>query len=74
MKPVTLRRVLRVGENMMAHAAALVIGLVLMVVGIGMGVTVLALPIGIPVGITGLGFFLWGGWGFGEAKRRGREE
>jgi hypothetical protein len=42
------------------HVLAIVAGLVLMIAGLAMGVTLVLLPIGIPVGLIGLGVFLWG--------------
>jgi hypothetical protein len=41
------------------HAAATVLGLILMVVGVAMGVTIVMLPVGIAVGLAGLLLFLW---------------
>ena len=35
------------------HAAAVVIGLVLIVIGLGLGVTMIMLPVGIVVGLLG---------------------
>ena len=46
--------------NLVSHTAAIVIGFVLMAIGLGMGVTVFMLPVGVPVGLLGLGMFLWG--------------
>jgi hypothetical protein len=48
------------GERILIHSLAVVLGFVLMIVGIGMGVTVVLAPIGIPVGLIGLGLWLWG--------------
>jgi hypothetical protein len=36
------------------HAAAVVIGLVLMVIGLGLGVTMIMLPVGVVVGLAGV--------------------
>lgn len=44
----------------LGHILAIVAGLVLMIAGLAMGVTMVLLPIGIPVGLIGLGVFLWG--------------
>jgi len=52
----------------LAHAVALVAGMILMVAGIAMGVTIAMLPIGIPVGFVGLALFLWGLFGGEEVK------
>jgi hypothetical protein len=52
----------------LGHVIALVVGLVLMVAGLAMGVSLVLLPIGIPVGLVGLGVFLWGLFGRAEEK------
>lgn len=47
------------------HLAAVIAGLVMMVLGVGLSVTMVLLPIGIPLGLAGLGVFVWGltpGW------------
>jgi hypothetical protein len=46
-----------------AHALAIVVGLILMVTGIAMGVTIALLPVGIPTGFVGLFLFFWGLFG-----------
>ena len=51
-----------------SHTAAIVVGFVLMAIGLGMGVTVFMLPVGVPVGLLGLGMFLWGM--FERARKR----
>ena len=48
------------GERFLAHSLAVVIGFALMIIGIGMGVTMVLLPLGIPVGLAGLGLWVWG--------------
>ena len=42
------------------HAAAVVVGFVMMVVGLGLGVTVMMLPIGLVIGLAGLAVFIGG--------------
>ena len=42
------------------HLAAIIGGMVLMVLGVGLSVTMVLLPIGIPLGLVGLGVFIWG--------------
>jgi len=42
------------------HLAAIVVGLVLMVMGLALGVTIVLLPLGVPVGLVGILLFLWG--------------
>ena len=52
-------------ESMTVHLAAIAGGLVMMVLGVGLSVTMVLLPLGIPLGLAGLGLFLWGltpGW------------
>ena len=41
-------------ESVLGHIAAVIIGLVMMVVGLGLGVTMIMLPAGIVVGLAGL--------------------
>ena len=42
------------------HLAAIIGGIVLMVLGVGLSVTMVLLPIGIPLGLVGLGVFIAG--------------
>jgi hypothetical protein len=51
-----------------AHAVAIVVGMIFMVTGIAMGVTIAMLPIGIPLGFVGLAVFFWGLFGKTEVK------
>jgi hypothetical protein len=53
------------------HAAALVVGVILMLVGVGMGVTLVLLPLAIPLGLAGLFIFLWGLFGRSRAQESG---
>jgi uncharacterized membrane protein YccF (DUF307 family) len=55
--------------RLVAHAFALVLGMILMVAAIAMGVTIAMLPIGIPLGFVGLFLFFWGLFGGEEAKQ-----
>jgi hypothetical protein len=48
------------------HVAALVVGVILMIVGIALGVGLVTLPFAIPVGLAGLFVFLWGLYGGSE--------
>ena len=41
-------------SHFLEHAAAVVLGLVLMIVGLGLGVTMIMLPVGIVVGLAGV--------------------
>jgi hypothetical protein len=70
MREMSARETLKVGENLAAHGAAIVVGAIMMIAGVGMGVTMILLPVGVPLGLVGLGAFFWGIWGFGEARRR----
>jgi hypothetical protein len=47
-------------ESIALHAAAIIGGMVMMVLGVGLSVTMVLLPIGIPLGLAGLGVFIWG--------------
>ncbi|HEY7173127.1 MAG TPA: hypothetical protein VH417_19885 [Vicinamibacterales bacterium] len=42
------------------HAAAVVIGFVMMVVGLALGVTMIMLPVGVVVGLIGVALFVGG--------------
>jgi hypothetical protein len=42
------------------HAAFMIAGFVLMVVGLGLGVTMIMLPVGIVVGLLGFAMFVGG--------------
>jgi hypothetical protein len=42
------------------RAAAIVIGLIMMIVGLGLGVTMIMLPVGIPVGMLGVAMVVAG--------------
>ena len=42
------------------HAAAVVIGLIMMVVGLGLGVTMIMLPVGITIGLLGMAILVGG--------------
>jgi hypothetical protein len=52
------------GGRFVVHIAAVVVGLILMVIGLAMGVSVVLLPVSIPVGLVGLLALLWGLFGF----------
>lgn len=54
------RHVLRVGAGFVGHAAAVVVGFILMVVGLALGVTMIMLPVGIVVGLIGVLLFVGG--------------
>jgi hypothetical protein len=47
-------------ESVLGHAAAIVVGFVMMVIGLGLGVTMIMLPVGIVVGLLGFAIFAAG--------------
>ena len=52
-------------ESIAFHLAAIMAGLVMMVLGVGLSVTMVLLPVGLPLGLVGFGVFIWGltpGW------------
>ena len=42
------------------HAAAVVVGLILMIVGLGLGVTMIMLPVGLAIGLLGVAIVVAG--------------
>jgi hypothetical protein len=51
---------LKTGETLLEHAAAVIVGFVMMVMGLAMGVTLVMLPIGLVVGLMGAAIFVAG--------------
>ena len=51
---------LAVIESVIGHAAAIVLGFVMMVIGLGLGVTMIMLPVGIVIGLLGVAVFVGG--------------
>jgi len=47
-------------ESVLGHIAAVIIGLVMMVVGLGLGVTMIMLPVGLVIGLAGVAMFIGG--------------
>jgi hypothetical protein len=47
-------------ESILGHAAAIVLGFVMMVIGLGLGVTMIMLPVGVVVGLIGVAIFVGG--------------
>jgi hypothetical protein len=47
-------------EGIAFHLAAIVAGLLMMVLGLGLSVTMVLLPVGLPLGLAGLVLFIWG--------------
>jgi len=68
---LTARNLAGAGGRFLGHTAAVVLGLFLMILGVGMGVTIVLLPLGVPIGLIGLGLFLWGA--VGKARAAGNE-
>ena len=52
------RRWIQQGERLLTHAAALLLGFVMMVVGLALGVTMIMLPVGLVVGLAGVAIFV----------------
>jgi len=50
----------RATEAAVGHIAAIVVGLILMVVGLGLGVTMIMLPAGLVIGLLGVAIFIGG--------------
>ena len=42
------------------HAAAVVVGFIMMVVGLALGVTMIMLPVGLAIGLLGVAIFIGG--------------
>jgi hypothetical protein len=42
------------------HAAVVVVGVIMMVVGLGLGVTMIMLPVGLTIGLLGFGLVVSG--------------
>ncbi|MCM3880530.1 MAG: hypothetical protein ND807_10525 [Vicinamibacterales bacterium] len=51
---------IRTTEIVLGHIAAVVVGLIMMVVGLGLGVTMVMLPVGIVIGLIGAAVFVGG--------------
>jgi hypothetical protein len=56
----THHRWLDVTESVAGHLAAIIVGLVMMIVGLGLSVTMVMLPAGIVIGLVGALVFLGG--------------
>jgi hypothetical protein len=54
---------LETASFVVGHVAAVVVGLVMMIVGLGLGVTMVLLPVGFGVGLFGVALFVWGLFG-----------
>lgn len=47
-------------ESLLGHAAAVVVGFVMMIVGLALGVTMVMLPAGLVIGLAGAAIFIGG--------------
>jgi membrane-bound ClpP family serine protease len=57
---ITVHRALAGIGRFLEHAAAVVVGLILMIVGLGLGVTMIMLPVGIVIGLLGVAIVVAG--------------
>jgi membrane-bound ClpP family serine protease len=58
--PMTVQGALTGVGRFFEHAAAVVIGLIMMIVGLGLGVTMIMLPVGITIGLLGVAMLVAG--------------
>ena len=58
--PIAAHRMFAFAVGFFEHAAAILIGLALMVVGLGLGVTMIMLPVGVVVGLIGVAMLVGG--------------
>jgi hypothetical protein len=54
------RTILGAVAGFMEHAAFVIIGFVLMIIGLGLGVTMIMLPVGVVVGLAGAAMVVGG--------------
>jgi hypothetical protein len=54
------QRYIRLAERLLGHAAAMLLGFVMMVIGLGLGVTMIMLPVGVVIGLLGVAIFVGG--------------
>lgn len=57
---VAVRRMFGGIGRFFEHAAVVVVGFVLMVLGLGLGVTMIMLPVGLVLGLAGMALFVAG--------------
>ena len=57
---MTFRGALAGVGRFLEHAAAVVVGLIMMIVGLGLGVTMIMLPVGITIGLLGVALLVGG--------------
>jgi len=53
-------RLWHLGLSFFEHAAAVVLGIIMIVVGLGLGVTMIMLPVGVVVGLLGVALVVGG--------------
>jgi hypothetical protein len=58
--PDTPRRAVETAAYGMTHAAAMVLGAILMVLAMTFGVTIVGLIVALPIAIVGLALLVWG--------------
>jgi hypothetical protein len=58
--PMTVHGALTGVGRFLEHAAAVVIGLIMMIVGLGLGVTMIMLPVGLTIGLLGVAMVVAG--------------
>jgi hypothetical protein len=58
----------RQAGSFFGHVAAIIVGLIVMVVGVAMGVTIVLLPVGLAIGLGGLLLFGWGLLGYTRSR------
>ena len=58
--PISFHEMLSSVFWLLGHAAACVLGLIMMIVGLGLSMTIMMLPVGIPIGLLGVALFTAG--------------
>jgi hypothetical protein len=58
--PNTPRRAVETGVHWMTHAAAMVLGVLLIVLAMTFGVTIVGLIVALPIALVGLALLVWG--------------
>ena len=67
---LSIHRIVSGAFTLLEHTAAVVLGLVMMIVGLGLGVTMIMLPVGLVIGLLGVALFVGGLFAhFDEARR-----
>ena len=59
-RALTLHAVLVGVGRFLGHAAAVTLGLLMMIVGLGLGVTMIMLPVGLTIGLLGVALVIGG--------------